>query len=370
MALEMRRPLPEVRAALLTWYRNHRRDLPWRRTKDPYAVWISEIMLQQTRVDTVIPYYDRFLRRWPTVCALAEADPEDIRAAWSGLGYYRRARLMRQAAQVIAEEHSGRLPADLNALRALPGFGRYTAGAVASIAFDIPAPAVDGNVARVLARLCGIDGDITRGAPQRRVWAVAEDLAQGEAPGDHTQAVIELGALVCGTKSPKCLLCPVNEACVARSEGTIDRIPPPRPKPTRKSVDLLGIVWHEAGRVLLAQQPEDGLFAGLWTPPLLDGSIEDDAILSTLAKRYGWHAPSVEPVGAFKHVLTHRDLNVRLVRATGASPDVAPPFRWVRLAEIDALGVPSLTVKALRQGLSHEDLAGLQLPGRRTSRHP
>ncbi len=325
-------------------------------------------MLQQTRVDTVIPYYERFLGQWPTVSALAAANPEDIRAAWSGLGYYRRARLMREAAQVIVETHGGQLPADLDALRALPGFGRYTAGAVASIAFDMPAAAVDGNVARVLARLDGVAGDITRGAPQKRIWALAEALAPGEAPGDHTQALIELGALICATKSPKCLLCPVREACVARADGAVDRIPPPRAKPSRKAVDLTAIVWHDAGRVLLVQQPETGLFAGLWTPPLLEGTLEDDDAVARLTERQVGRPKRGESVGTFTHVLTHRDLNVRLIRATGPRPAVDAPFRWVLLTQLKSLGVPSLTVKALRQGLSPGDLAGLELPGRRASR--
>ncbi|MEM7678227.1 MAG: A/G-specific adenine glycosylase, partial [Myxococcota bacterium] len=258
----MRIPAAEVRRRLLHWYRTHRRDLPWRRTRDPYAIWVSEIMLQQTRVDTVIPYYSTFLERWPSVRALAAADPDDVRAAWSGLGYYRRARLMLEAAKTVVEHHDGRFPDDLDALRALPGFGRYTAGAVASIAFDLPAAAVDGNVARVLARLGGVTGDVTRSTPQKEVWALAEDLAPGEAPGEHTQAMIELGALVCATKQPKCLICPVSDACAARADGKIHEIPPPRKKAARKSVWMTALVCSSRRQVLLARQPDDGLFAG------------------------------------------------------------------------------------------------------------
>ena len=364
----MRRAPPVVRHQLLEWYRSHRRDLPWRRRRDPYAIWVSEIMLQQTRVDTVIPYFERFLERWPTVADLAAADPDDVRAAWSGLGYYRRAKLMMDAARVVTAEHAGQFPVDVEGLRALPGFGRYTAGAVASIAYDVPAAAVDGNVARVLARLEGIRGDISRGEPHRKVWAVAEDLAPGEAPGEHTQAMIELGALVCG-KRPKCLLCPVADACIARAEGLTEVIPEPRRKPRRSAVELTAIIWCEENRVLLAKQPDDGLFAGLWTPPMLEGTHEPEEVRLEIEQRYGGPVDA-EDVGELKHVLTHRDLFVRLVRLCGSPSAVSSPWRWSALDQLDALGLPSLTVKALRKGLRSEDLSGLKLPGRRTSRRP
>ena len=327
-------------------------------------------MLQQTRVDTVIPYYREFLKRWPTVVALAKAKPDDVRSAWSGLGYYRRAKLMMDAARAIADEHGGELPQDPDALRRLPGFGRYTAGAVASIAFDRPAAAVDGNVARVLARLAGIEGDVTRGEPQRRVWALAEALAPGEAPGEHTQALIELGALVCATKSPKCLLCPVGAACVARADGTIGTIPPPRRKAARKAVELTAVLWCEEGDVVLTKQPDDGLFGGLWTPPLFEGDLNDEQVLEAMESQLDWAARSAAESGRIKHVLTHRDLLVRLVRVRGPKPELKAPLRFARLDGLESLGVPSLTVKALRRGLAVEDVAGLAMPGRRTSRRP
>ena len=356
----------DVRRRLLEWYRTHRRDLPWRRLRDPYAIWVSEIMLQQTRVDTVIPYFERFLDRWPTVKDLAAADPDDVRAAWSGLGYYRRAKLMMQAAQVVATEHDGQFPSDLDDLHALPGFGRYTAGAVASIAFDVPAAAVDGNVARVLARLAGIRGDISRGEPLREVWAIAETLAPGEAPGEHTQAMIELGALICG-KRPKCLLCPVREACIAKAEGLTEVIPPPRRKPRRSSVELTALIWCTDSQVLLTKQPDDGLFAGLWTPPTLSGSRDPEDVRREIQQRHGWRVEA-EYAGDLKHVLTHRDLFVRLVRLSGSPSAVSLPWSWSALDQLESLGLPSLTVKALRKGLRPEDLSGLNLPGRRASR--
>src|SRR5262245_39024371 len=177
----------EIRKRLLSWYDQNRRDLPWRRTRDPYAIWISEVMLQQTRVDTVIPYYERFLSRWPTVESLASADPDDVRASWSGLGYYRRAKLMLEAAHSIVRDHGGSFPASYSQIATLPGLGRYTAGAVASIAYDAEVPAVDGNVLRLLARLRGVEGDVTRGEPNRTIWSFAEELAFGESTGDLNQ---------------------------------------------------------------------------------------------------------------------------------------------------------------------------------------
>ncbi|MGH7289297.1 MAG: A/G-specific adenine glycosylase, partial [Myxococcota bacterium] len=222
----MRRGLPgAVRSVLLTWYRRERRDLPWRRTRDPWAIWVSETMLQQTRVETVIPYYERFLERFPSVQALADAEPDELMKSWAGLGYYSRARNLKAAAHKVVEEHGGRVPDDLEALRELPGVGRYTAGALASIAFDRPAPIVDGNVARVLARLLDLDFDVKSPAGQRRLWDEAAALADGPSPGDLNQALMELGALVCTPRAPRCPLCPLREDCRGLAAGRAEALP-------------------------------------------------------------------------------------------------------------------------------------------------
>src|SRR5512134_738690 len=214
-----------VRRALLAWYRRERRDLPWRRTRDPWAIWVSETMLQQTRVETVIPYYERFMQRFPNVAALADADTDELMSHWAGLGYYSRARNLKAAASQVVREHGGRVPGDVEALRALPGVGRYTAGALASIAFDRPAPIVDGNVARVLARLLDLDLDVRSPAGQRRLWAEAEALANGPSPGDLNQALMELGALVCTPRTPRCADCPVRRRCRGRAAGRAEALP-------------------------------------------------------------------------------------------------------------------------------------------------
>ena len=213
------------RTLLLEWYRRERRDLPWRRTRDPYAIWISESMLQQTRTETVIPYYERFLDRFPDVDTLADAELDDVLGAWAGLGYYSRARRLHAAARVVADEFGGRLPEDAETLRTLPGVGRYTAGAVASIAFDREEPVVDGNVARVLSRLRGIRDDLKRPAVIRRLWEEASALARGPHPGDLNQALMELGATVCVPRTPRCAGCPLTRRCDARRRGDAATLP-------------------------------------------------------------------------------------------------------------------------------------------------
>ena len=208
-----RRRARAIHGSLLKWYDGARRDLPWRHSRDPYAIWISETMLQQTRVETVIPYYERFLERFPDVYALASADTDDVFGQWAGLGYYSRARNLQAAAQQVVDGFAGRLPDEAEALRTLPGIGRYTAGAVASIAFDRPEPLVDGNVARVLARLLGIREDIKQSAVVQRLWEEATALVQGPRPGDFNQSLMELGATVCTPRSPQCEACPLRRRC-------------------------------------------------------------------------------------------------------------------------------------------------------------
>lgn len=340
--------LAPLRAALLEWYRAHARDLPWRRTSDPYAIWISEVMLQQTRVETVIPYWQRFLERWPTVEALAAADPEDVGAAWSGLGYYRRARSMLEAAARIAARPDRAIPSEPEELADLPGFGRYTTGAVASIAFDRPVAAVDGNVSRVLARLAAIEGDVQKGAANRAVWDLATQLVMGEAPGDLNQALIELGATVCARR-PDCGACPVKASCRARQRGLIEVIPPARARPTRKTERWTVLLLHDERRVVLAPRPEGERFSGLWCPPMLPD---------------GERTPrSLSPKGQVTHILTHRELKADLM--TGPIPKKrAANWKLVAFDELNAVAVPSFAIKCLAAGLPAH-LLPPKLPGRK-----
>ncbi|MGH7573161.1 MAG: A/G-specific adenine glycosylase [Gemmatimonadota bacterium] len=269
----MRVPLPPskvraIRRRLLDHYDRGCRDLPWRGETDPYRIWVSEVILQQTRVGTAIPFYRRWLERFPTLEALAASDPEDVRAAWSGLGYYRRARNLHRAARIVRDQMGGRLPTEADALKGLPGVGPYTAGAVASIAFGRREPAVDGNARRVLARL--FDLEDPGGAELARL---AGALVPPDRPGDFNQALMELGATVCRPRRPLCEACPVEDICLARSRGTVAERP--RAAPARavpEEVVGTAIVMSRRGRVLLARRPDKGLLGGMWEFP---GAIAD-----------------------------------------------------------------------------------------------
>lgn len=254
-------------ARLLTWYARHQRSLPWRGAADPYQVWIAEIMLQQTQVETVRPYYDRWLARFPTVQVLAAAPLPDVLSAWEGLGYYSRARNLHRAAQTVVRDHAGTLPRTLAELRALPGIGRYTAAAIASIAFGLDAAVLDGNVKRVLARVFDIRDDVKSSAGEKRLWALAEQLVPPGRAGDYNQAVMDLGATICTPRAPACPRCPLRGLCAANRLGVQLQRPvmPSRP-PTPTRLFVAGVV-RKGARVLITQRPPDGLLGGLWAFP-------------------------------------------------------------------------------------------------------
>jgi A/G-specific adenine glycosylase len=299
----------ELGATLLAWYRRSSRDLPWRRTRDPYAIWVSETMLQQTRVETVLPYYERFLRELPDVASLAEAPEEQVLSLWSGLGYYRRARMLHAAAKTVAEQLGGRLPEEVEQLRQLEGVGAYTAGALASIAFGKRAALVDGNVARVLSRLFALESDVKTAAGIAAVWAVAERLVAlvDGPPGDWNQALMELGATVCTPGEPRCAECPVSIGCRARSLGIAARLPRASAKKKPTSVRRVALVVASADHVVLARRRPAGLFAGLWEPPAADG---DDPV--PLAAQLGIPQKRLRPSGHVVHVLSHRRLEIAI----------------------------------------------------------
>ncbi|HSJ10388.1 MAG TPA: A/G-specific adenine glycosylase [Longimicrobiales bacterium] len=293
-----------IRAALLAFFDASGRDLPWRRTRDPYAIWISEVMAQQTRVETVIPYWERWLARFPDVAALADAPADDVLKAWEGLGYYSRARNLHSAARVVRERHNGALPGTYDALRTLPGVGDYTAGAVASIAFDAREPAVDGNVRRVLSRL------LDEPAPSpARLRAAAARLVPATRPGDFNQALMELGARICTPRSPKCARCPVAAHCAARAAGTQLERPAPRVRKTLPVIDVATAVLRRAdGAVLLVRRPARGLLAGMWTFPGLElapADVVEDAVRA-LAASHGTALSAPRHIGDVEHTFSHR----------------------------------------------------------------
>lgn len=268
----------EVRPTLVGWYERGHRELPWRKDRDPYRILVSELMLVQTTVAAVVPYFERFLARFPTVEALAEADEGEVLKLWEGLGYYRRARQLHAAARAVVERHEGRLPDDPEALRNLPGVGRYIAGAVLSFAFDRPEPIVEANTQRVLARLLAWEGPIGQTATQARLWEAASRLVPERGAGQFNQALMELGATVCTPKEPLCLVCPLASLCRARALGMQDRLPSKTPRAAPiEVVEQCALVIEPGGRFLVVRRKEGGLWAGFWEFPTAHVSGADPA---------------------------------------------------------------------------------------------
>ena len=268
-----------LRRALSVWFREAARDLPWRHTRDPYAILVSEIMLQQTQVATVIPYYERWLARFPDFASLAAAEESDVLSVWQGLGYYSRARNLRRAAKSVVDSHGGQMPCDAALIRALPGVGRYTAGAVASFAFDLPEPLVDANVARVLARLLDMHAPIDSTAGQRALWSTAGSLVPQKGARVFNSALMELGALVCTPRAPKCLLCPIRPHCAASANGTAESLP--RKKPRRKQVELAEhCAWIVRKGCILLEQQTGKRWRGLWKLPALPTAPDSEPLLT------------------------------------------------------------------------------------------
>ncbi len=333
--------------ALLPWYEKRRRPLPWRATRDPYAVWVSEVMLQQTRVETVIPYWRKFLARFPSVEALAAADLSDVLKAWEGLGYYGRARNLHKAAGHVVERFGGRLPEQVTDLRSLPGVGPYMAGAVASIAFGRPEPLVDGNVARVLTRLHGIAEPPAKPAVQRRLWDLARDMVPEDDPGGFNQALMELGATVCTPRAPQCGACPVAEPCVARSEGRPEAYPA---KTERRAVphhDIAVGIVARGGKLLLVRRPEGALLGGLWEFPggrLADGESPEIGLARTLKERFALTVRPGAPLAPVPHAFTHRKVTLHPFACRAPRGAVRPRYhtehRWVDADALDALALP------------------------------
>lgn len=291
-----------LRCALLDWFRQHKRDLPWRtEPRDPYRVWLSEVMLQQTQVATVIPYFERWLSRFPTIESLAAASPDEVLKLWEGLGYYARARNLHRAAQLVVHEHNGRLPDSVEGLLALPGVGRYTAGAIASLAYNKRTPALDGNTRRVICRLFAHQTDET-------AWTLAESLLPEENPGNFNEALIELGALVCTPRAPRCDECPLKPFCAACATGAPEAYPQPRRRTAQPQHCVLTAVIVTGSAVLLAQRPTDGLLGGLWEfvsselrhPP-------NESLAEMVQRRLGMDISGAEvhPLSEVRHAFTH-----------------------------------------------------------------
>jgi A/G-specific adenine glycosylase len=329
-------------SALLAWFDHHgRHDLPWQHPRDAYRVWLSEIMLQQTQVVTVIPYFRRFVTQLPTLRDLAAADEDTVLALWSGLGYYRRARFLHRAAQVCVERHDGQLPRDFDALSALPGIGRSTAGAILAQAYGLRFPILDGNVKRVLARYHGIAGHPGERDIEKRLWQHADAHTPAERTADYTQAIMDLGATVCVRSRPLCAMCPQRRDCVALRDNLTAQLPTPKPGkaiPTRSTVML--ILRDADGRVLLQKRGAQGVWSGLWSLPEADGT--DDAWRE--AQRHA-HIDDAQSLTPFVHVFSHYRLQIQPLLFDGATAAHAvadnADLRWYAVAELPALGLPA-----------------------------
>ena len=340
--------LATLRRALLAWYRKHRRDLPWRRSQDPYRIWISEVMLQQTTVQTVRPYYEAFVGRFPTLGGLAAAPLEDVLARWSGLGYYSRARNLQRGAQAIQREHGGTFPRDLERALSIPGVGPYTARAVLSIAYGVRVPVVDGNVRRVLARVLALRGKAWRS--DKPYLAPAAALLAPRAPADWNQAVMELGATVCRPREPNCPACPLRRFCRSRAEGLVSQIPEARLRRESQRVEVAAALIEHAGRVLLVQRVAGPLMAGLWELPQTSlASRGRDDLETELRARHGLRVKVGAPLCTVRHAITYRRIqaSVYAARLLRPLPRRAGLFRWVRRDELTGLPLSALTFKLL-----------------------
>jgi A/G-specific adenine glycosylase len=359
-------PSPESVRRLLAWYARHKRDLPWRGTRDPYAIWVSEIMLQQTTVGAVIPYYERWLRWFPDLASLARAPERKVLKAWQGLGYYRRARDLRAAVRIIAARHGGRLPNDPAALRALPGFGPYTTAAVSSLAFGRPVPLVEANVRRVLMRLTGREGRAS--AKDDAAWlARLAPLVPVRRPGDFNQAWMELGALVCRPAGPDCRLCPLRSDCRAYAAGRQEVIPAPIRRSYRRVTAVVGIIERD-GLILIQRRPTEGLLGGLWEFPggkVRRGESLAAALIRELKEEIGVRPEAIRPFMSVDHSYTTFKVTLHAFTCALCS-DPAPLVsrRWVRPGGLRSYPFPSGSARIVDRILEVRRPSGRNVSGK------
>jgi A/G-specific adenine glycosylase len=359
---------------LLVWFARDARPLPWRHTRDPYAIWISEIMLQQTQVKTVLPYWERWMRTLPNLVALAKAKPQTLHKLWEGLGYYTRVRNLQRAARLMVKQHGGRVPDDFDALLALPGIGRYTAGAICSIAFDQPQPILDGNVIRVLARLRGIAGDPRERKPNARLWQLAEELVRRAAETDariiasphalrvrhhlsrscsqFNQSLMELGALVCTPRQPRCGVCPIVKHCVALRQGRVHQLPGLSRRVHATPRRFVAFVAQSRGLFFVRQRPAGVVNAHLWEFPNLELSPDDSDLKRAACHALGVRPRTLEPLGTIKHSITRYRITLEAYRVMDRPAARIPPEtpgRWFRHNRLKQLAFTSAHKQILRR---------------------
>ncbi|MGD0390860.1 MAG: A/G-specific adenine glycosylase [Tepidisphaeraceae bacterium] len=354
--LKMRRP--SLARALLAWYARNRRHLPWRPPPpgngpvDPYAVLVSEVMLQQTQVATVVPYFCRFLAAYPNVAALAASSERNVLRLWQGLGYYSRARNLHAAARKIVAQFAGQIPRSVRDLQTLPGIGRYTAGAIASIAFDQPAPILDGNVARVLCRLEKIQADPRLPATVRRLWQLAEDILPVRHCGQFNSALMDLGATICTPRQPNCPTCPLRRFCQAAAAGLQQTIPPPRKSPPAPTLARWTICVHRQDRWLLERRPRTGRWAGLWQFPTIE-ALHARPTPQSIGPGIGLRIAGLRKIGQIRHALTHRRYVFTAFTATARTVAQLHNRRWIRLKDLHRfpLSRPQLKIAEMLRAL-------------------
>jgi A/G-specific adenine glycosylase len=341
---------------LIRWYRHHGRDLPWRRTRDPYRIWVSEIMLQQTQVSSVIPYYERFLAEFPSVDSLAKAHLEKVLKLWEGAGYYARARNLHKAAQVVVKELSGKIPSDPDLLEKLPGIGRSTAGAISSLAYGLRAPILDGNVRRVLCRLFGIQQDPRKPAVDRQLWGLSEACLPNRNVDHFNQAMMDLGAIICVPVKPSCLLCPIREVCGAFRLGIQTKIPVKMQRPPLPERQISVAVIFKKDRLLIGQRPMQGLLGGLWGLPELKRMDEDPQgkkICETFKNRTGLTLEAVKALAPVIHTFTHFKMTFypMLYRCRGGRLREDQSWVWTDRMSLSSYPISVATRKILNQVL-------------------
>ena len=345
----------KIQKTLLGWFDREQRDMPWRDNRDPYPIWVSEIMLQQTQVITVIPYFERWMKSFPTLKKLAGAREETVLKHWEGLGYYSRARNLHKAAKIVVGEHRGQVPNTYDTLIQLPGIGRYTAGAILSIAFDQQVPVLDGNVKRVLSRLFVMQSNGVPSAHETRLWETSAELVPGKRPGDFNQAMMELGATVCLPKKPMCLVCPLQRSCEAQQRGEIDKFPAPKVRAQTKKIEVSAAVITRGGKVYIQQRLHGGLMGGLWEFPggkRKPDETEEACLQREIKEELGVPITISKKLMTIKHSYTQFRVTLNVfwcpwksgrIRATQCEQ-----WKWVKYEDLNQYTFPAANVKIVK----------------------
>lgn len=351
-----KKPIKKIQTSLLAWYRKNKRDLPWRRVNDPYLIWVSEVMLQQTQVKTVIPYYRRWVKSFPNWRALASASENQTLKHWEGLGYYSRARNLHKAAKIIVDRYRGRVPDGFEEISRLPGIGSYTAGAILSIAFQKKVPVLDGNVKRVLARLFCLEENGGTSASEKRLRQVAERLLPERGVGDFNQSMMELGAMLCLPKNPACPLCPVKNFCEARMQNRQDQLPPPKARTAAKKIEVsAGVIWRN-GKIFIQQRPRNGLMGGLWEFPggkMKKNETPGACLEREIREELGVNIAVGEKLMTVRHSYTKFRVTLHVYRCRlprgRIRASCCERWRWVEPGELKSFPFPAANVKIVER---------------------